>query len=220
MGDNGAGKTTLVKLLTGMYRPTSGAILIDGVDLVDIDIDAWRRSSSAAFQDYLRLESTAGTTVGIGDPAALDDTDRVNDAVNRGGARTVIDHLTDGLDTHLGKTYSDGSELSGGQWQRLAIARSSMPATPLCLLLDEPTAALDPEAEQRVVESYQHAARDSAGRGAVTILVSHRFSSVKMADTILVLANGTVSEHGSHRQLMEANGHYARMYRTQADAYK
>lgn len=219
VGDNGAGKTTLVKLLTGMYRPTEGAVLVDGVDLVDIDIDAWRRSSSAAFQDYLRLETTAGTIVGIGDPSGLADTDRINDAVDRGGARTVINQLTDGLDTHVGKTYSDGSELSGGQWQRLAIARSSMPATPLCLLLDEPTAALDPEAEQRVFESYRHAAQDSAGRGAVTILVSHRFSSVKMADTILVLSNGTISERGTHQQLMDTDGHYATMYRTQANAY-
>ena len=219
VGGNGAGKSTLVKLLTGMYRPTSGRILIDGVDLCAIDIEAWRRSTSAAFQDYLRPEATALTIVGLGDPEGLDDIDRINQAVDRGGARTVIDQLADGLDTHVGKFYADGAELSGGEWQRLAIARSSMPVSPLCLLLDEPTAALDPEAEQRVFDSYRDAARNSAGRGAITILVSHRFSSVRMADIILVLNNGTITERGTHQQLIEANGHYATMYRTQASAY-
>lgn len=219
VGDNGAGKTTLVKLLTGMYRPTSGAVLVDGVDLADLDIDSWRRRLSGAFQDFLRLESTARTIVGIGDPAALDDTDRIDRAVDRGGARSIVERLPQGLDTHVGKTYADGAELSGGQWQRVAISRSMMPAAPLCLILDEPTAALDPEAEQLIFDSYRRTAREIGQRGAVTVLISHRFSSVRMADVIVVLDGGAIVEHGTHDELMAADAHYARMYRQQADAY-
>lgn len=219
VGDNGAGKTTLVKLLTGMYRPTSGAVLVDGVDLADLDIDSWRRRLSGAFQDFLRLESTARTIVGIGDPAALNDTDRIDRAVDRGGARSIVERLPQGLDTHVGKTYADGAELSGGQWQRVAISRSMMPAAPLCLILDEPTAALDPEAEQLIFDSYRRTAREIGQRGAVTVLISHRFSSVRMADVIVVLDGGAIVEHGTHDELMAADAHYARMYRQQADAY-
>lgn len=219
VGDNGAGKTTLVKLLTGMYRPTSGAVLVDGVDLADLDMDSWRRRLSGAFQDFLRLESTARTIVGIGDPAALDDTDRIDRAVDRGGARSIVERLPQGLDTHVGKTYADGAELSGGQWQRVAISRSMMPAAPLCLILDEPTAALDPEAEQLIFDSYRRTAREIGQRGAVTVLISHRFSSVRMADVIVVLDGGAIVEHGTHDELMAADAHYARMYRQQADAY-
>ena len=219
VGDNGAGKTTLVKLLTGMYRPTTGAVLVDGVDLADLDIDSWRRRLSGAFQDFLRLESTARTIVGIGNPAALDDTDRIEQAVDRGGARSVVDRLPQGLDTHVGKTYADGAELSGGQWQRVAISRSMMPEAPLCLILDEPTAALDPEAEQVIFDSYRRMAREIGQRGAVTVLISHRFSSVRMADVIVVLDGGAIVEHGTHDDLMAADAHYARMYRQQADAY-
>ena len=219
VGDNGAGKTTLVKLLAGMYRPTSGTVRVDGVDLADIDVESWRARLSGAFQDFLRLEAKARAVVGVGDPSAIDDDERVDDAVDRGGARSVVDRLVGGLDAHVGKTYADGAELSGGQWQRLAIARGMMPAEPLCLILDEPTAALDPEAEQLLFDSYHRAARASGERSAITVLISHRFSSVRMADAIVVLAEGRVVEHGSHDELMAAGGHYARMYRQQADAY-
>jgi ATP-binding cassette subfamily B protein len=219
VGDNGAGKTTLVKLLAGLYRPTTGRVTVDGTDLVDLDIDSWRRGLSGAFQDFLRLEATARTIVGIGDPEAIDDDERVLRAVDRGSARPVLDRLVNGLDSHVGKTYADGAELSGGQWQRLAIARGMMPELPLCLILDEPTASLDPEAEQLLFDSYHRAAREAAPRGAITVLISHRFSSVRMADTIVVLSEGSIVEHGSHAELVAAGGHYARMYRQQADAY-
>jgi ATP-binding cassette, subfamily B, bacterial len=219
VGDNGAGKTTLVKLLAGLYRPTTGTIAVDGTVLTDIDPEAWRDRLAGTFQDYLRLETTIRATVGVGAPAAIGDTVRIDRAVDRGGARAVVDRLAGGLDAHVGKAYADGAELSGGQWQRLAIARGMMPEAPLCLVLDEPTAALDPEAEQLLFDAYRSAARDVGATGAVTVLVSHRFSSVRMADHIVVLAGGTVSEQGNHGELMALDCHYARMYRQQSDAY-
>lgn len=219
VGDNGAGKTTIVKLLAGMYRPTTGSIEVDGTDLADLDVASWRSRLSGAFQDFLRLETDARTTVGVGAAAALEDTERIERAVDRGGARAVIDRLPDGLATRLGKAYTDGAELSGGQWQRLAIARGMMPDSPLCLVLDEPTAALDPEAEQLLFDAYHRAASDSGLQGAITVLISHRFSSVKMADTIVVLDGGRIVERGDHRSLLALDGHYARMYRQQAEAY-
>jgi len=219
VGENGAGKTSLVKILTGMYRPTSGRILVDGTDLTDLDINDWRRRLAGTFQDFVRLETSARRTVGVGDPPAMDDADQVQDAVERGGAGPVVRQLTDGLDAHVGKTYLDGAELSGGQWQRLAIARGMMPQQPLCLILDEPTAALDPAAEQALYDQYQRTARTIGRDGSITVLISHRFSSVRMAELIIVLADGHVAEHGSHTELLAANGHYARMYRQQASAY-
>lgn len=220
VGDNGAGKSTLVKLLAGFYRPDQGTISVDGTDLTDMDIEAWRDRMSGTFQDHLRIEARAGHTVGLGEPTGADDTDRVDEAVDRGGARPVIDRLADGLDTHLGKTYADGAELSGGQWQRLAIARGMMTRRPLCLVLDEPTAALDPEAEQLLFDAYRSAASDMGAQGSVTVLVSHRFSSVRMADQIVVLDDGAVIEHGTHADLMAADGRYAALYRRQSDAYR
>ena len=219
VGSNGAGKTTLVKLLTGMYRPTTGRILIDNQDLNDLDIIQWRQRLGGTLQDFVRIESQAATTVGLGDCDHLDDHERINDSVDRGGARPVIDSLPDGLTTPLGKTYQHGEELSGGQWQRLAIARGMMPTTPLCLVLDEPTAALDPAAEQALYDHYRQAASSIEVAGAITILISHRFSSVRMADLIVVFDNGTIIETGSHDALLTADGAYARMYHRQASAY-
>ena len=219
VGENGAGKTTLVKLLAGMYRPTSGRVLVDGTDLVDLDIAGWRRRMSGTFQDFVRLETTARHTVGVGDPPAMDDDAAVDRAMERGGGAAVVARLADGLDTHLGKSYLDGEELSGGQWQRLAVARGMMREQPLCLVLDEPTAALDPAAEHDLYAQYSRAARTIGRTGSVTVLISHRFSSVRMADLIVVIDRGTVVEVGTHRDLLVANGLYARMYRKQAAAY-
>lgn len=219
VGANGAGKSTFVKLLTGMYRPSSGRITVDDTDLADLDITSWRRRTSAAFQDFLRIETTVHNSVGLGDPDALHDSERVASAIDRAGARSVVDRLPDGDQTHLGKLYADGAQLSGGQWQRIAIARSLMPAHPLCTVLDEPTAALDPEAEQRIFDAYADAARNHRGAGSITVLISHRFSSVRRADVIVVLDGGTVVEHGTHDELMSVGGAYARMYQRQADAY-
>jgi len=219
VGDNGAGKTSLVKLLTGMYRPSSGRILVDGTDLAELDIDDWRRRLGGTFQDFVRLETTAQRTVGVGHPPAMDDVERVTRAVDRGGAAPVVAQLADGLASHVGKTYDDGAELSGGQWQRLAIARGMMADQPLCLILDEPTAALDPAAEQALYDEYRRTASAIGYDGSITVLISHRFSSVRMADLILVLAEGAVAELGSHDELIAVDGHYARMYRQQASAY-
>ena len=217
VGDNGAGKSTLVKLLAGMYRPTTGTVTVDGVDLADIDVVSWRQRLSGAFQDFLRLEATVRTSVGVGEPGLVDDDAHVDRALDRGRARSVVDRLPGGLDAHVGKTYAEGAELSGGQWQRLAVARSLMREAPLCLILDEPTAALDPEAEQTLFDSIRRVAAE--GGAAVTVLISHRFSTVRMADTIVVLAGRRIVEHGDHHQLLAADGHYARMYRQQAEAY-
>lgn len=220
VGDNGAGKTSLVKLLAGMYQPTSGRIAVDGVDLRDLDITAWRARLGGTFQDFLRLETSARYTVGVGHPPAMEDDGVIEAALARGGGTAVVDRLPSRLDTHLGKTYRDGEELSGGQWQRLAIARGMMREQPLLLVLDEPTAALDPAAEHALFEEYRRAARETSGGGAVTLLISHRFSSVRMADLIVVLDGGRVAETGTHDDLLAAGGLYARMYRQQASAYE
>lgn len=219
VGDNGAGKTTIVKLLTAMYQPTSGHIAIDDVDLNDIDPTQWRKRLTGTFQDYLRLETTARTSIGIGDVEQLNDTARITTAAARGGAGPVLEQLPDGLDTPLGKTYHDGQELSGGQWQRIAISRGLIPHNPLVRILDEPTAALDPAAEHDTYQRYLHDDTDLAP-GAITILVTHRFSSVPDADLIIVLNNGHITELGNHTKLLTHNGHYAHMYRKQADAYR
>jgi ATP-binding cassette, subfamily B, bacterial len=220
VGDNGAGKTTMVKLLAGLYQPTSGRILVDGTDLALLDIADWRRHLGGAFQDFLHIESVARISVGLGDEPRSNDAACVRDAVDRGGARRVIEQLPEGLESHVGKSYFDGAELSGGQWQRLAIARGMMPVSPLLLLLDEPSAALDPAAEQALFDHYRKASSEIGSDGAITILISHRFSSVPMADAIVVLSGGTVAEHGTHEELLAANGQYATMYRQQASAYR
>ena len=221
VGENGAGKTTLVKLLARMYDPTTGRILVDGVDLATISPDAWRSQLSAGFQDFVKFELTAGLVVGIGDVERADDEAAIRAAIARGDAESVIAGLPRGLDTQLGKKFTDGVELSGGQWQRLALARAFMRERPLLLLLDEPTAALDPEAEHRLYEQYAAAARIAATEtGGITVLVSHRFSTVRMADLIVVMHNGRVEEVGTHEDLLTHGGRYAELFELQARAYR
>ncbi|WP_405059517.1 ABC transporter ATP-binding protein/permease [Kribbella sp. NBC_01505] len=221
VGENGAGKTTLVKLLARMYDPTTGEILADGTALSAIDPESWRARMSAGFQDFVKFEFRAREVVGIGDIARLDDEDAIRAAVVRGNAESVIAGLPNGLDNQLGKKFEGGAELSGGQWQRLALARAFMRERPLLLLLDEPTAALDPEAEHRLFEQYAAAARIAGSEtGGITVLVSHRFSTVRMADLIVVLHEGRIEEVGSHEELLAAGRRYAELFELQARAYR
>jgi ATP-binding cassette subfamily B protein len=221
VGDNGAGKSTLVKLLCRFYRPTAGEITVDGVDLRRIDPQQWRQRIAAGFQDFVRLDATARESIGVGDLSRIDDPAAVAAAVHRADAQVVVDRLPDGLDTHLGKAYADGEELSGGQWQRIALSRAMMREQPLLLLLDEPTAALDPLTEHALFERYAESARQVGRRtGGITVLVSHRFSTVRMADLILVVSDGRIAESGDHRTLMALDGIYAELFTLQAAAYR
>lgn len=220
VGENGAGKTTLVKLLARFYSPDAGTISVDGVDLRRIPVRGWRERIAAGFQDFARLEFRARQSVGVGDLPWIDSDDAVLAALDRADAAALLDRLDDGLDTQLGLS-ADGTELSGGQWQKLALGRAMMRATPLLLLLDEPTSALDAQAEHQLFEQYAaNARRVGALDGAITVLVSHRFSTVRMADLILVVADGRVSEAGAHDELMAAGGLYAELYAMQAAAYR
>jgi len=221
VGENGAGKTTLVKLLCRLYQPTSGRILIDASDLARMPPDRWRSRVSGAFQDFFKFEFQARQTVGVGDIPRVDDSPAVSAAVNRAGADDVIQQLTAGLDTQLGLTWPEGVELSFGQWQKLALARGFMRDQPLLLVLDEPTAALDAETEHALFERYAAAARrGETPNGRITILVSHRFSTVRMADQIVVLDGSRVAECGSHEALLAKGGQYAELYNIQAAAYR
>jgi ATP-binding cassette, subfamily B, bacterial len=226
VGENGAGKTTLVKLLSKMYEPTSGRILVDGAPLDRIRTAEWRSRIAGAFQDFFRFELKARHSVGLGDVPRHDDPDAVLAAVGRAGAGDVVDRLPEGLDTQLGPTWPGGVEISFGQWQKLALARGFMREAPLLLVLDEPTAALDAETEHALFERYAAATRgpvdtsDNGRLGGITILVSHRFSTVRMADLIVVLDGARVAQVGSHEDLMTRGGPYADLYRIQAAAYR
>ena len=222
VGENGAGKTTLVKLLAKMYEPTSGAIFLDETPLARVPASEWRRRLAGAFQDFFRFEFRAQQTVGLGDVPRLEDAPAVSAAVDRAGAGDVVTRLTAGLATQLGPTWPGGVELSFGQWQKLALARGFMRDEPLLLILDEPTAALDAETEHALFERYAAAARSSAEKqnGRITVLVSHRFSTVRMADLIIVLDGARVVEVGTHEELMARKGHYLELYSIQAAAYR
>jgi ATP-binding cassette subfamily B protein len=232
VGENGAGKTTLVKLLAKLYEPTSGRILVDEADLARMPAEEWRMRLAGAFQDFFRFEFLARQTVGVGDVPRLEEEPAVVTAVARAGAEDVVERLTSGLATQLGPTWPKGVEVSFGQWQKLALARGFMRDRPLLLVLDEPTAALDAETEHALFERYAAAATGSdrrpsvaddvngEGDGRVTILVSHRFSTVRMADLIVVLDGARVSEVGTHDELMAKGGQYAELYSIQAAAYR
>jgi ATP-binding cassette subfamily B protein len=221
VGENGAGKTTLVKLLCRFYEATEGRMTVDGVDLRRLPLDEWRGRTTAGFQDFVRYELEAGRVVGLGDLPHLDDDEAVLAALERAGAQDILHRLDDGLATQLGTSWADGTELSGGQWQKLALGRTMMRQLPLLMVLDEPTSALDAEAEHRLFEQYaSNARRVGRATGAITVLISHRFSTVRMADLILVVADGRVVEAGDHEQLMAAGRTYADLYTLQAAAYR
>jgi ATP-binding cassette subfamily B protein len=219
VGENGAGKSTLVKLLARMYAPNSGRVMIDGLDLTTIDVEQWRSRMAGAFQDFYRFEYAAQRTIGVGELARLDDRQAAEAAVGRAGAGDVVERLADGLDTQLGPAWEGGAEVSFGQWQKLALARGFMRDGPLVLILDEPTAALDAETEHALFERFAAAARADATTGRVTVLVSHRFSTVRMADLIVVLDGAHVVEVGTHADLVAAGGQYAELFEIQAAAY-
>jgi ATP-binding cassette subfamily B protein len=222
VGENGAGKTTLVKLLAKMYEPSSGSIFVDDTPLARVPAAEWRARLAGAFQDFFRFEFRAGQSVGLGDVPRIDNAPAVRAAVDRAGAADVVDRLPSGLETQLGPTWPGGAELSFGQWQKLALARGFMRDEPLLLVLDEPTAALDAETEHALFDRYAAAARDPGQNrsGRITILVSHRFSTVRMADLIVVLVGARLVEFGTHAELMARKGHYAELYGIQAAAYR
>jgi ATP-binding cassette subfamily B protein len=222
VGENGAGKTTLVKLLCRFYDPGSGQITVDGTDLTRIPAQAWRDRLSGAFQDFFRFEYQLQRAVGLGDRERLDDRAAAETAVERAGAGDTVHRLPDGFDTQLGVGWRGGVELSFGQWQKVALARGFMRDEPLLVILDEPTAALDAETEHALFERYATAARAGRDRrrGTITVLVSHRFSTVRMADMIVVLDGSRVAEQGSHEELMTRGGKYAELCSIQAAAYR
>jgi ATP-binding cassette subfamily B protein len=224
VGENGAGKTTLVKLLAKMYEPSAGAILADGTPLARLGAADWRSRLAGAFQDFFRFEFRAQHAIGIGDLPRMDSEPAVTIAVNRAGATDVVERLPAGLSTQLGATWPEGVEVSFGQWQKLALARGFMRPEPLLLILDEPTAALDAETEHALFERYAAATRSTSNAesaaGRITILVSHRFSTVRMADLIVVLDGARLVEYGTHEALMAKGGQYSQLYTLQAQAYK
>jgi ABC-type multidrug transport system fused ATPase/permease subunit len=219
VGENGSGKSTLVKLLCGFYRPTSGRIMVDDDDLADMPVPEWRARISAAFQDYASFEFLLHESVGVGDLAHLGRKDRVASALVRAGGADLAELAPGRLDSRLGRRWG-GVELSGGQWQKLALARAVFREQPLLVVFDEPTAALDAAAEHDLFARFAAEARAGDAAGRVTLLVSHRFSTVRMADAIAVLDQGRIVEFGSHRQLMASGDLYAELFELQARAYR
>jgi ATP-binding cassette, subfamily B, bacterial len=219
VGENGAGKSTLVKLLCRYYDPSDGRISVDGVDLASIEANAWRGRIAAGFQDFIRFELLARESVGVGDLPLLDDMRAVEAAVVRAAAQDVVEDLPAGLESPIGRTQN-GADLSGGQWQKLALARAMMRERPLLLILDEPTSALDAHAEHELFERYAESARAVArATGGIAVFVSHRFSTVRMADLIVVVDGGRIAEQGTHDELVARGGVYAELFALQAAAY-
>jgi ATP-binding cassette subfamily B protein/ATP-binding cassette subfamily C protein len=215
VGENGSGKTTLIKLLTRLYMPDEGRILLDGSDLQDWDEQALHQRIGVIFQDYIRYQMTVGENLGVGDVAAFDDQARWRDAATQGIAAEFIERLSNGYHTQLGRWFVGGQELSGGQWQKLALSRAYMRREADLLILDEPTAALDAAAEAAVFERFR-----TYAEGRMTLLISHRFSSVRNADHIIVLDQGRILEEGTHEQLMAGGGRYASLFNIQAHGYR
>jgi ATP-binding cassette subfamily B protein len=215
VGENGSGKTTIVKLLSRLYRPTSGTVYLDGLDLQQWDELALRRRIGVIFQDFVRYQFIVGENIGVGDVDGLTDEARWHDAAEKGQAQEVIEGLPQGYATQLGRWFKGGRELSGGQWQKVALSRAFMRSGADLLVLDEPTSAVDPKAEVQIFEHFRQVTQNQ-----MAILISHRFSTVRMADEILVLDKGRVTEFGSHEQLLELDGHYSHLFRLQAAGYR
>ena len=215
VGENGSGKTTLIKLLTRLYQPTAGRILLDGKDLREWDEAALRERMGVIFQDFTRYQLLLGENIGAGDVQHFEDEPRWREAGEKGMAQPIVDSLPEGYRTPLGKWFNDGRELSGGQWQKIALSRAFMRSRADILVLDEPTAAMDAAAEATIFEHFR-----TLTRGKIAILISHRFSTVRMADQIVVIQEGRIVERGSHEELMRVNGHYAHLFSLQAKGYR
>lgn len=215
VGENGSGKTTLIKLLTRLYHPTQGRILLDGSDLRDWDATALRERIGVIFQDFVRYQLQVGENLGVGDTHAFDDEQRWQRAAHHGMADGFIDHMTSGYRTQLGRWFKNGQELSGGQWQKIALSRAYMRENADILVLDEPTAAMDAAAEAEVFARFREHSRNK-----MTILISHRFSTVRSAEHIVVIDQGRIIEHGTHEALLAQNGRYATLFRLQAKGYQ
>lgn len=215
VGENGSGKTTLIKLLTRLYRPTSGRILLDGLDIEAWDAEALRKRIGVIFQDFVRYQMLVGENVGAGDVTHFSDQTRWQHAAEKGMATDFIDNLNNGYDTQLGRWFKGGQELSGGQWQKIALSRAFMREDADILVLDEPTAAMDAQAEANIFEHFRQHAQHK-----IVILISHRFSTVRMADTIIVMERGKIIEQGNHQTLLANNGRYAHLFQLQAKGYQ
>jgi ATP-binding cassette subfamily B protein len=214
VGPNGAGKTTMIKLLTRLYDPTEGQITLDDVDLREYDPDELRQRIGVIFQDFVKYQLTVKENIGFGQIDKLDDAERVNDAAERGGADEVVAELPNGIETMLGRWFEKGHELSGGQWQKVALGRAFMRDGEV-LVLDEPTASLDAEREYEIFQRFRELTN-----GKIAVLISHRFSTVRMADRIAVIEDGRISEIGSHIELLARGGTYARLFELQAEGYR
>src|SRR5262245_27896804 len=214
VGPNGAGKTTMIKLLTRLYDPTEGQILLDGIDLREYDLDELRQRIGVIFQDFVRYQLTLRENIGFGQIDRLEDGERVQGAAERGGADQVVAELPEGMDTMLGRWFEKGHELSGGQWQKIALGRAFMRDGEV-LVLDEPTAALDAEREYEIFQRFRELTD-----GKIAVLISHRFSTVRMADRIAVIEDGQIAELGSHAELLAHGGTYARLFELQAEGYR
>ena len=215
VGENGSGKTTLIKLLTRLYKPTSGRIFLEGLDLEEWDIDVLRKKVGVIFQDFNRYQLVVGENIGIGDIRGTDDLERVQEAAQKGMADSFIKDLPDAYSTQLGAWFKNGRELSGGQWQKIALSRAFMRKSADILVLDEPTAAIDAKAEAEIFAHFRELTKNR-----ISIIISHRFSTVRMADHIIVFEKGRVVEEGSHPELIEKQGIYENLFELQAQGYK
>ena len=215
VGENGSGKTTLIKLLTRLYLPTQGRVLLDGKNLNEWKLETLRDRIGVIFQDFVRYQLEVGENIGVGDVVNVDARDQQQDAAEKGMAHPFIEEMELGYGTQLGRWFKDGRELSGGQWQKIALSRAFMRKQADILVLDEPTSAMDAEAEARIFDHFREATQKQ-----MAILISHRFSTVRMADQIIVLTKGKISERGSHEELMQQNGRYAHLFAIQAKGYQ